>query len=60
MKFETLTKVPFDVEGIDASLMNEEQIMALNEYHRDVYETIAPYLEEEEKEWLREATRKIG
>ena len=60
MKFETLTKVPFDVEGIDASLMNEEQIRALNEYHRDVYETIAPYLEEEEKEWLREATRKIG
>ena len=31
----------------------------LNRYHQTVYEKISPFLEGEEKEWLKEATRKI-
>lgn len=60
MKFETLTKVPFDIDGIDASIMNNEQINALNEYHKDVYETISGYLDEDERKWLKKATRPIN
>ena len=31
----------------------------LNEYHKEVYKTISPYLNEDEKEWLKQATREI-
>ena len=60
MKFETLTKVPFDMDGIEASIMNTEQINALNEYHKDVYETISGHLDEDERKWLKKATRPIN
>ncbi|MBE5872356.1 MAG: aminopeptidase P family protein [Lachnospiraceae bacterium] len=58
--FETLTMVPFDLDAVDTSYMNERDIRLLNEYHAKVYETISPYLSEEEKNWLKEATRAIG
>ena len=59
MKFEFLTYVPIDLDGIDKSLMRPEDVEMLNQYHKDVYEKISPYLEGEEKEWLKEATRSI-
>ena len=31
----------------------------LNAYHQSVYEKISPYLEAEEKEWLKEYTRPV-
>ena len=59
MCFEHLTMVPFDLDGIDAEQMSAKERALLNEYHAKVYETIAPYLEADEKEWLKEATRAI-
>lgn len=59
MKFEYLTMVPFDLEAVVPEQMTEKERTLLNEYHAQVYETIAPYLEKEEKEWLAEATRSI-
>ncbi|MCI8401478.1 MAG: aminopeptidase P family protein [Lachnospiraceae bacterium] len=59
MYFDTLTMAPFDLDGIDASLMSERERRLLNEYHGKVYETIAPYLPEEERQWLKEATRAV-
>lgn len=59
MKFEYLTYVPIDLDAIDKSLMRPEDVELLNEYHRAVYEKISPYLEGDEKEWLKEATREI-
>ncbi len=59
MKFEFLTYVPIDLDAIDKSLMRPEDIEHLNQYHKAVYEKISPYLEKEEKEWLKEATRSI-
>ena len=58
--FETLTMVPFDLDAVDTRYMNERDIRLLNEYHAKVYETISPYLPEEEKRWLKEATRPVG
>lgn len=57
--FETLTLVPFDLDAIDPSLMSDRERTLLNEYHRRVYETISPMLPENEREWLRHATREI-
>ncbi len=59
MKFEYLTYVPIDLDAIDKSLMHPEDVELLNQYHKAVYEKISPYLEGDEKEWLKEATREI-
>ncbi len=59
MKFEPLTLVPFDLEGIDPAQMEVGERTLLNQYHALVYEKISPYLDEEEKCWLKEATQAI-
>lgn len=59
MEFETLTLVPFDLEAVIPEMLSPRERALLNGYHRKVYEKIAPLLEEEEREWLREATREI-
>ena len=59
MCFEPLTMVPFDLDGVESEQMSDCERKLLNEYHKKVYVTIAPYLDEEEKEWLRQATREI-
>lgn len=59
MHFETLTFVPFDRKGIDKSLLSEDELAWLNEYHVSVYEKISPFLTNEEAEWLKEACRSL-
>lgn len=59
MKFETLTLVPFDLDAVDVALLDSRERELLNEYHAEVYEKISPYLEEEEKNWLKQATRAV-
>ena len=59
MCFEPLTMVPFDLEGINPEEITERERKLLNDYHQKVYTTISPYLDEEEKEWLKQATREI-
>ncbi len=54
MHFETLTWVPFDRYGIDASLMQENELDWLNTYHQSIVEKVGPYLSCEEKAWLDE------
>lgn len=60
MEFEYLTFVPIDLDALDVSLMEKRDIQYLNEYHRQVYEKISPYLTREEQEWLKEATREVA
>lgn len=60
MEFEYLTFVPIDLDALDVSLMEKRDIEYLNEYHRQVYEKISPYLTDEEREWLKEATREVA
>lgn len=59
MCFETITMVPFDLDAIVPEQMSERERGLLNVYHKDVYDKISPYLNEEEKIWLKEATREI-
>lgn len=56
MYFKNLTMVPFDWNAIDKKYMTDEDITLLNEYHSEVYENISPYLDENEKKWLKEKT----
>lgn len=59
MKFEMLTFVPIDLELIDIKNLDERTKDYLNEYHRQVYEKISPYLTEEERGWLKENTKNV-
>lgn len=56
MYLEPLTMAPFDRDAIDTDLMTAEELVLLNDYHRKVYETLAPYLADEELAWLKKAT----
>lgn len=59
MHFEPLTFVPFDLDGIDPTKMTQDEIEWLNAYHAQVYDTLQPYLNDEEKDWLKNATRAL-
>ena len=59
MEFETLTVVPHDRAAILPEQMSKRELALLNAYHKTVYETISPYLTEEERKWLKEETREI-
>lgn len=59
LKFETLTYTPIDLRLIDKDLMTPEEIEWLNDYHQQCYDLIADRLEDDKKEWLKQATRAI-
>lgn len=59
MKFENLTWVPIDLDAIDVDCMEHHDRELLNEYHKKVYEKIAPHLMPAEAEWLKYVTREI-
>ena len=60
LKFEFLTKAPIDLEALDTRFMDDADIERLNTYHKDVYETISPYMNDEEKELLKHVTIEIS
>ena len=59
MYLEPLTMVPYDRDAILPELMSDRELQWLNDYHRKVYETLAPYFEGEELVWLREVTAEM-
>lgn len=59
MCFENLTMVPFDLDALDPALLTDHEKQLLNAYHAEVYRKISPYLNQEESQWLKEATRAI-
>ena len=59
LKFESLCYLPYELDAVDKNLLTEEEIDQLNEYHKKTYEKLSPYLEGEELEFLKKATRAI-
>lgn len=59
MCFETITYAPIDLDAIDADEMSRKEIELLNQYHKKVYDTLSPYMTEDENRWLKEYTRAI-
>jgi Xaa-Pro aminopeptidase len=60
MSFETLSLVPIDCRLIDASLLTEEELAWLNEYHARVIREIGPLLEAEDLRWLEKACAQLA
>lgn len=59
LEFETVTLCFIDRTLIEKSLMTEEEIAWLNDYHKQVYDRLSPELNEEEKIWLNAKTKPI-
>ena len=59
MHFESITFVPFDLDAIEPSIMTEQDKKLLNDYHKEVFEKVSPFLNDEEKAWLEKYTRAI-
>ena len=56
LKFAPLTLCPIDLSPVIKEMMTSEEIQWLNDYHSMVYERLSPYLDEDEKAWLRQST----
>ena len=59
LKYDSLTLCPIDTTPIDKSMLLQEEIDWLNDYHARVYRELAPHLNDEEKVWLKDATLPI-
>ncbi len=59
LHFEPLTYVPFDLDGVDVSLLTDDEREWLNAYHQDVVTKISPFLSTEESEWLAHVCRNV-
>ena len=58
--FETLTMFPFDLKLFDTTIMTDEEIEWVNNYHQTVRETLLPLLENQnQRDWLTAKTEKL-
>ena len=60
LAFRPLTFVPIATSPIVPSVLDKEQVAWLNDYHRKVFEQLAPRLTEDERAWLAEKCAAIG
>ncbi|MGN0186445.1 MAG: aminopeptidase P family protein [Paludibacteraceae bacterium] len=54
--FEVLTLFPFDTTALDRTLLTADEVAWLNNYHKMVYERLAPHLTDVERAWLHDKT----
>jgi len=60
LTFESLTRCPIDKRNIDINMLSKPELRWLNEYHQKVWNDVSPFLEGEEKAWLKQATTAIS
>lgn len=58
-KFETLTLFPFDLKLFNTSIMSDEEIQWVNDYHTTVRQRLLPLLQAAEQQWLIEKTKPL-
>lgn len=59
LKFNTITYCPIDKNLIEKELMTGDEINWLNNYHKETFEKLSPFLNEDEKLWLSKATEQL-
>ena len=57
--FEVLTMVPYDRDLLAPEMLTAEEIAQINAYHKEVYEKISVYLDDDCKKWLEEVTKPL-
>ena len=59
LKFEMLTMVPVDLDLVDVQYLSYKDIEQLNNYNKQVYNVLSPYMKGEELEQLVYSTREL-
>lgn len=59
-KFSSLTLIPIDLAAVDVDLLSPQDIAWLDDYHRQVRETLSPRVNEEARQWLDAATLPVS
>ncbi len=59
LQLEPITLVPFDLDGINKDELTLEEKTKLNNYHKKVYDTISPYLNKDEANFLKKYTKAL-
>ena len=60
LEMESLTLCPIDKAPIDRSLLLPEEVEWLDRYHQMVFDRLSPYLDDEERAWLADATSPLA
>lgn len=58
-RFDTISYCPIDLNGVDKDLLSIEELEWLNSYHETVYNKLSPFMNDKEKEFLKELTRAL-
>jgi Xaa-Pro aminopeptidase len=58
-KFKSVTLFPYDRRLIDTSIMSDDEIQWVNDYHQMVKSRLTPLLNEEEAAWLEAKTQPL-
>ena len=58
-EFEVISFCPIDQRAIIPEMLSQKQKDWLNNYHQDVFEKLSLSLDEAERNWLKQQTRKI-
>lgn len=57
--FEVLTMVPYDRDLIDLTMLDDQEIKVIDDYHEQVYQKLAGFFDEKIRLWLRDITRPL-
>ena len=57
--FETLTLCHIDTRPVRRDLLSEEELQFINNYNKRVFDTLSPFLNDDEKSYLKGRTSKI-
>lgn len=60
LMFDTLTLCPIDTAPIIREMMTDEETEWLNKYHAQVYSALSPHLDDDDRQWLRDACAPLG
>lgn len=58
-RFDPLTLVPLFTSPIIAEMLDSDELRWFNDYQQRVYDTLAPHLDDEHREWLYGITRPL-
>lgn len=59
-QLKDLTLVPYEKKLIDTNILSAQEIKWINDYHAEIYKTLAPDLPKAVSEWLQEKTRSLA
>lgn len=59
LRFETLTLCPIDTKAVDVSILTNQEVEWLNQYHKMVHQKLSPLLTSELNTWLKEKTKPL-